>query len=99
MIKELNSKLTPIKSTLTNGVRAIKAGNLVQLSFEYASAFTASANASILTLPTGLRPSDNVSFTDTLSQKRVVISTDGTVFSTSALSSTNLRGYVTYIVQ
>lgn len=84
-----------------NGIRAYKFGKSVFVSFEVFNATTAYAvNTTIATLPSGYRPIYTTSFLDTLggSHQRIIIGTDGSISSTTAVTSgQNIRGGISYI--
>lgn len=90
-----------VGSAIGEGIRVYKSGKSCFVSFEAFRATSAYAvNETIVTLPESFRPAYAVSFMDTLgaSHQRIIINTDGTILSTSAITNgQGIRGSVSYV--
>lgn len=80
------------------GIKAVRFGHVVTVSFESASAITAEANTVFCTLPAGFRPSlSAISFCEPIAQKRICIGDTGGVFCSSSLTAATVRGCITFV--
>lgn len=84
-------------STGDANIIAWKSGYVVSISF--VNAPTAGAGVAFATFPDELKPNNIVEFKDSYSGKRIQIATSGAVSCTEALSSTPIRGTVTYVTK
>lgn len=97
--KELTTLLSITQFEDTeSGIKGMKFGNVVSISFEQSKAITADANTPFFTLPVEFRPTwANISFTESLGQKRVGIGKNGGVYCSTALSDQVVRGCFTFV--
>lgn len=80
------------------GIKAVRFGHVVTVSFESASAITAEANTVFCTLPAGFRPSlSSISFCEPIAQKRICIGNTGGIFCSSSLTAATVRGCITFV--
>ena len=74
-----------------------KVGRVCQMRLSNGT-YTANANETLITIPDGFIPAENLDFRDTYSNKRLMGS-GKYLYCPESLSSTILRGIVTYIVE
>lgn len=79
-------------------VRFRKIGRVATVKFTNGS-YTANANTTLITFPTGFEPLDGLDFQDTYASKRIQVSTNGTMTCGETLSNINLRGAFTYLTK
>lgn len=98
-IAELTDVLSENSYTdATVGFKIVKWGKVCTLSFEEANSVTAEANERIgAVLPTTFRPKIKVGFGDSNGNKRMLVSTGGSVTCGVTLNNTTLRGSITYV--
>jgi hypothetical protein len=103
-VSNVNNAWTQSTTSVNEGkgtsitVEIRKAGLMVVVTFINGS-FTATADQSIITIPTGYRPNRKIDVLDTYGKKRLLIDTDGTVVTKETLSAEPIRGSFTYIAQ
>jgi hypothetical protein len=97
--RELTEKLAYQEYTDgTYGFKCVKSGNVCTASFEESSNITENANTQIGSpLPEQFRPKIQVSFPDSNTKKRIILSTSGKFTCSEALTNASIRGAITYI--
>lgn len=81
----------------TTGIKLSKTNGVVTISFEEAGPFTSEADSTIFRLPEGYRPILKNSFRDTYGNIRIVLNTNGSLVTLSALENVYLRGGFTFV--